>query len=59
LYRFIWDIIDNLAFYGVGGIPLDWALAGDELERAILSVVDLFSALTLLYIYHKIGQKRL
>ncbi len=31
----------------------------EELDRLMLSIVDLCTALTLLYIYHKLGQKKL
>ena len=54
-YRLIEDFVVCLAYLGVKGLNLEALLIDEELERLVLSVIDLFTSLTLLFIYHKLG----
>lgn len=58
-YRLIEDILICMAFLGVKGLNIQKLLMYEELERFFFSLIDLFTSLTLLYIYHKLGQKKL
>ena len=49
------DVIVCMAYVGVGIISLQDSLLDEELEKLIRAVIDLFTALTLLFIYHQLG----
>ena len=55
LHRMIIDVIVCMAYAGVGTISLQDSLLDEELEKLIRAVIDLFTALTLLFIYHQLG----
>ena len=59
LHRMIIDVIVCMAYAGVGTISLQDSLLDEELEKLIRAVIDLFTALTLLFIYHQLGQRKL